>query len=258
MKSPLTEAPAGTVTEELVAQLPFALWRHPGWAESFPWLVQGTTDATTDFGLFGSQPCGEVLARWRSLDAIGGSTTIHSRQIHGAAVKEWTGSQPAGLILVDGYDGHLTAREGILLAVSVADCVPVFLVAPGDRRAVSIVHAGWRGVGAGILEAAIAALARFADCSPADLYLHFGPSICGRCYEVGPEVHEAVNPGADVPPGPHPIDLRSALVERAAAVGGDVSRITVSSHCTRCGSARFFSHRGGDAGRQLGLLGIAG
>ena len=44
MESPSTEAPAGTVREEVVADLPFALWRHPGWAERFPWLVQGTTE----------------------------------------------------------------------------------------------------------------------------------------------------------------------------------------------------------------------
>ena len=87
-----------------------------------------------------------------------------------------------------------------------------------------------------------------------DLHVHFGPAICGACYEVGPEVFEALN--QPVPPCPTPIDLRAVLVERAVAAGVDRSQVTVSGHCTRCTGSGLFSHRGGDAERQVGYLGV--
>src|SRR5690606_25438459 len=100
-----------------------------------------------------------------------------------------TGS--AGLQLAGSADGHATMLADLLLAVSVADCIPVSLVDPG-RRAIALLHAGWRGVAAGIITEGIAALRRLAGSSPADLHLHLGPAICGSCYEVGPEVYAAL------------------------------------------------------------------
>lgn len=84
--------------------------------------------------------------------------------------------------------------------------------------------------------------------------MHLGPAICGSCYEVGPEVFGAL--GLPTPDGPTPLDLRAALAERAAAEGVPSTSITVSGHCTRCTDSGLFSHRGGDAGRQVGYLGL--
>lgn len=233
---------------------------HPAWREAFPWLVQGTTGRGTDerpfdLGLFsrGSTPVA-VLEHWETLRRATGSRHVeHAHQVHEATVRFHEGGEP-GLHLSEACDGHATRTPGALLAVTTADCVPVFLVAPG-RRAVAMVHAGWRGAAAGILERGVAVLAERADAEPASLHVHLGPAICGRCYEVGPEVFEAL--GLVPPDGPEPVDVRAALAQRAVGAGVPAEQVTISEHCTLCGEG-FFSHRGGDQARQVGYLGLRG
>ena len=247
-----------TVLETSVGSFPAV--RHPRWAERFPWLAQGTTTgngsrapAAFDLRLFGAaEPREEVLLRWGALlrrTALG--SVVHARQVHGADVEIHGGALAAGLVVVGDCDGHVTDEAGILLTVSVADCVPVFLVDP-SRRAVALLHAGWRGAAAGILERGLEALG--GDAVVREVQMHLGPAICGSCYEVGGEVFEALGYGR--PPSPESIDLRAALAHRAVAAGIDPVRITVSEHCTRCGEGGFFSHRGGDSGRQVAFLGV--
>lgn len=267
---------------------------HEGWRDGFPWLVQGTTTRGSDgelfdLGLFsGGMPEPLVRANWRTLArATGVSTVVHARQVHGAEVRVWRGlpiveeddstrSAGAGTVtadgaqdgedaasvpvvassppvLVDACDGHATDRSGVLLAVTTADCVPVFVV-DSRRRAVAMLHGGWRGVAAGILERGLEVLASSFGTGPRELHLHLGPAICGDCYEVGPEVFEAL--GQPAPAGPEPIDLRAVLAERAVEAGVRAERVTISGHCTRCTDSGLFSHRGGDAHRQVGYLGV--
>lgn len=237
------------------------LWVQPEWSARWPWLVQGTTgrgdaEEPFDLGVWGRQPVGPVLARWLRLrDELGVHAALHVRQVHGAEVRAHASPGFEGLLLGAGYDGHLTAAPGLLLTVSVADCVPVFLVC--DRpRVVGALHAGWRGTAAGIVEGAIAMLQERWSVPPADLHLHCGPAICGECYEVGPEVHRAVDPARAEPSGPGPIDLRAAIARRAGERGIRAERITASTHCTRCGPGDFFSYRGASPARQVGVVGL--
>ena len=232
---------------------------HPGWTRAFPWLVHGTTIRGTeaqpfDLGLFSEgSPRAEVEANWERLRVgTGMASVVHAHQVHGAQVHAHEGAGP-GLTLAAPADGHVTDRAGVLLAVTTADCVPVSLVDP-DRRIVAMVHAGWRGAAAGVLEAAVTSMVAAYGTDPAALHLHLGPSICGRCYEVGPEVFEAL--GQDVPTAPRPIDLRAVLAARARRLGLRADRVTTSWHCTRCTGSGLFSHRGGDRARQVGFLGI--
>jgi copper oxidase (laccase) domain-containing protein len=139
------------------------------------------------------------------------------------------------------------------MGVTVADCVPVFLVVPGKRAAI-LLHAGWRGAAKGILEEGVKALGDPFDSNPEDAFLHLGPAICGSCYEVGPEVHAAL--GLQVPGAPTPVDLRGVLAGRAVALGIPAERITRSAFCTRCGDSPFFSHRNGHSQRQVAFLGV--
>lgn len=232
---------------------------HPRWRRDFPWLVQGTTGRShqgrvLDLGLFsGASSSRDVQDGWDVLRrASGMPRVVHAHQVHGAAVR-WHDDGPPGLLVAEPCDGHATDRPGILLTVTVADCVPVFVVDPG-RRAVAALHAGWRGAAAGILERGVEVLGERVGSRPGDLHLHLGPSICGDCYEVGPEVFEGL--GLDAPEAPTPVDLRAALVDRARAVGVAGDRITVSARCTLCDPGGHFSHRGGDPQRQVGYLGI--
>jgi polyphenol oxidase len=232
---------------------------HPEWAERFPWLVQGTTWRGTgepfDLGISGEQPVGAVLRRWRDLrEALGMGAVVHARQVHGAGLWVHPGGCAPGLVVMEGVDGHLTDAPGLLLAVSVADCVPV-LVVDAARRAVAALHAGWRGAAAGILEAGVRRMESEYGSRAADLHVHLGPAICGVCYEVGPEVHAALRPDSAPPEAPCPVDVRAVLAERAQASGVPAENVTVSTHCTRCGDG-FFSHRAGSPARQMGVLGI--
>jgi polyphenol oxidase len=129
----------------------------------------------------------------------------------------------------------------------VADCVPVFVAHPSGAGAV--LHSGWRGTVAGITERAIERFAA-AGFGAGSLRVHLGPSICGACYEVSPEVYASVT-GSAVE-RPTPVDLRAAIADRARALG--VRDIAISEWCTRCSNDRLYSHRAGDAGRQLGVL----
>ena len=237
---------------------PFPVYALPEWSERFPWLVHGTTgrgdDADPfDLGLFGETPVGVATRRWLHLrNAFGMPAAVHARQVHGARIRVHTATGP-GLHIGEGDDGHATTEPGLLLAVSVADCVPVSLVDP-EHRAIAVLHAGWRGVAAGILEQGLATLARLSGVRPGDIIVHLGPAICGACYEVGPEVHRAL--GLEPPARPAPVDLRELLARQARAAGVPDDQISVSEHCTRCAGSPFFSHRGGDSGRQMGLLGL--
>jgi polyphenol oxidase len=235
---------------------PVPLHVHPEWQQALGWLVQGTTgrgddggdDGAFDLGLFGATPVAEALARWRSLQrATGAPRIVHSRQHHGATLLDHADGPP-GLAISDGFDGHLTDRPGVILTVSVADCVPISLV-DTVRGRIALLHGGWRGTARGILRHGLDRL----GADRAEVRMHLGPAICGPCYEVGPEVHEAL--GLPVPVRPAPVDVRAVQARQAIEAGVRAEHITVSEHCTRCGD-RFFSHRAGSPGRQLGLLGI--
>lgn len=228
------------------------LHRLEEWAGQFPWLIHGTTaggvDGTFDLGLFGEAPVAEVMGRWRALrERTTLPRAVHALQVHGTRVLVHASDDP-GLYVTEGVDGHVTARPGILLTVAVADCVPISVV-DERRRRVALLHGGWRGTAAGILEAGLHQLGG----DPSDLHAHLGPAICGDCYEVGPEVHEAL--GLPVPEVNSPVDVRAVQARQLRAAGLPAGRITVSEHCTRCGDG-FFSHRAGSTGRQLGVLGI--
>lgn len=232
---------------------------HTEWAEEFPWLVQGTTTRGApgrdlDLGLFSDgSPESVVHRNWGRLLALTAMTSaVHARQVHGAEVR-CHGPSRTGLRLVEPCDGHATDQANILLTVSVADCVPVFVLRP-EPRAIAILHAGWRGTAAGVLERGLELLSATGGADASGLLIHLGPAICAACYEVGPEVFAAL--GEPAPRAPRPLDLRGVLARRAVAAGVVADRLTVSAHCTRCTQSGLFSHRGGDRGRQVGYLGL--
>jgi polyphenol oxidase len=208
-----------------------------------------TRDAGT-FGLTSSEPVGEVMGRWSALQRElwdRARRLVSIRQVHGTRVLVHTGGWEGWLRAGEEADGHIAAEKGIALAVGIADCVPVFIAHPSGI--VALLHSGWRGTAARITTEAIAALARN-GLAPDELAMHLGPAICGRCYEVSAEVREQLTGQPATRAGN--VDLRSLIAEHAAEMG--VQKITVSSSCTRCDNDRFFSHRAGDAGRQIAVI----
>ncbi len=136
--------------------------------------------------------------------------------------------------------------------VTVADCIPIYLAVP-QKGAIALLHAGWRGTAAGILERGVGVLRRQGFAKAADIVMHCGVGICGRCYEVGSEVAGALT-GAAASASAQ-VDLRELLVHQAQQLG--IGAVTVSPWCTAHDHDRFFSHRasGGGDGRQVAYLG---
>jgi YfiH family protein len=233
-------------------------YAHPGWLRDFPWLVQGITGRGAgaepfDLALFGTGRTFDVLTRWEALRrATGMDRAVHGRQVHATTVR-FHEAGPPGLYVAPACDGHMTSAPGVLLTVGLADCVGVSLVDP-ERRAVALLHCGWRGAAGGMLEVGIQSLTDRMDVACEDIRVHLGPAICGECYEVGPEVHEAL--GLARPAANQPVDLRAVLAARAVAAGIQSAHVTVSTFCTRCGDSPFFSHRGGDPERHQAFLGM--
>jgi YfiH family protein len=208
-----------------------------------------TTRQVGSFGLRGDEPAHVVTERWTQLrDELhsGGPRLATANQVHGDRVLVhhdcWT-----GCLRAEDADGHASMVRGTALAVTVADCVPVFIAHPAG--ATSLLHSGWRGTAARIVEHGIRELVA-RGFAAAELYVHTGPSICGRCYEVSPDVYERLT--GRTPPRPTPVDLRVLIADHARAAG--VRNISTSASCTRCNNDRFFSHRAGDSGRQLGVM----
>jgi polyphenol oxidase len=208
-----------------------------------------TTRATGTFGVNSDEPAREVMGRWSALRgelAQYAPRLATAGQVHGARILVHDGTW-RGWLRGEEADGHYVPKRGTAVAISVADCVPVFIAHPSG--AVMALHSGWRGTAARILEHGLAELAR-GGLSVADVRIHLGPAICGTCYEVSAEVYAQItgrNPGK-----PTPIDLRAVLADQARAAGA--RHVTVSDQCTRCNNDRFFSHRAGDAGRQIGVI----
>jgi YfiH family protein len=208
-----------------------------------------TGRAAGSFGTQSDEPVRAVMARWSSLrDIVGGidGRLATANQVHGNRVilhrAEWQ-----GWLRGPRADGHVAPTRGTALAVTVADCVPVFIAHPSG--AVAAVHSGWRGTVARITDRAIDEFVAL-DMDVGDLRLHCGPAICGKCYEVSPDVYaELTGKSTD---RPTTVNLRALIADHAHARG--VGQISVSPLCTRCDNHRFFSHRAGDSGRQLGVV----
>jgi polyphenol oxidase len=208
-----------------------------------------TTRAAGSFSALGEEAVGTVGARWDALRAHlhpDGGRLATARQVHAAdVVRHVPGWR--GWLRGEAADGHVSIERGTAMAVTVADCVPVFLAHPSG--ACAVLHSGWRGTVGRIVERGVDLL-KEAGLAPSDLRVHLGPAICGGCYEVSPDVHFAVTGRAVSTPTT--VDLRAAIADHARGAG--VRRISISAWCTRCDNERFYSHRSGDAGRQLGVI----
>jgi YfiH family protein len=141
-------------------------------------------------------------------------------------------------------DGQATTLHGVAAMVLAADCLPVAL---GCAGAVAMVHAGWRGLAAGVLEEGVAAVRELAPGE--QIVAIVGPAAGACCYGVGAEVHGAFGDAHRVGRN---IDLRAIAHERLLAAG--VGHVRDVDACTIC-DTRFFSHRreGARAGRQAGV-----
>jgi YfiH family protein len=170
---------------------------------------------------------------------------------HGTRVLEARDPGTIGLA-----DGLLTTRPRIPLAITVADCFPLFLWAPGSGAA--LLHCGWRGVARGIAENGVKSLALATGTSPEAFGAWIGPGIRPCCYEVGWDVAIQVSPHSPFARGRIHLDLPREIRRRLEAAGLESRRISESDHCTSCRPHFYFSHRRdrGRTGRMLAVLAL--
>jgi len=189
-----------------------------------------------------------------------------------ASLREWLPAEPLWLRQVHGTtvveadsvegspeaDAAVARRPRRVCAALTADCLPLLLCDEAGT-AVAAVHAGWRGLCAGVIEQTLRAL----QCPPQALLAYLGPAIGPAAYEVGAEVREAFvaadaqseaafAPGA---PGKFYADLYALARLRLARSG--VSRIYGGGYCTYTERERFYSYRrDGATGRMASLIWI--
>ena len=155
-------------------------------------------------------------------------------------------------------DALVTEAAGVVLMLRFADCVPVLFY---DRRkhVVGLAHAGWRGIPAGVIPATLAKLVDAFGCELRDVWAGVGPSIGPCCYEVGPEVIDAVSEAVNGRQPYHSqggrtyLDLWAAVKGQLADAG--VEDVEMSEICTSCHSDEWYSHRA-EKGRT-GRFGVA-
>jgi polyphenol oxidase len=212
------------------------------------------------------------------------ATDAHSERPHRPGVPSDRSSSPGRKA-----DGLITDQPGLLLAVMVADCIPV-LVADRKRRVVAAFHAGWRGTVKRIVETGIGRMRLEFGSRPEDLVAAIGPGAGPCCYAVGEEVisefesqfiyarqlfHEVYSsdpvrnrypmlfltqraPGhSDIGPQTH-LDLVEANRRQLLDAGLRDRAIKIVGGCTSCHPELFYSHRAsrGHAGRMMAVIGI--
>jgi YfiH family protein len=211
-------------------------------------------------------------AAWRAALASLDSTPdrlMRVKQVHGNAVrilKKGEALENAGDQRPDA-DAIVSNAPSLVLAVMVADCVPVLLVDP-QRGAAAAIHAGWRGTCAGIAPAAVHAMKREFDSNPADLIAAIGPSAGPDDYEVGNSLVDAFlaagHLSADVDrwfirsgAKPH-LDLWAANRDQLIGAGLNPARIQISGLSTVSHPEIFDSYRvaGDRAGRMAALIAV--
>lgn len=198
--------------------------------------------------------------RERLIAKLDGVTRIQwLTQVHGKGVVEAVddGNAPRA-------DAVWTGAKGVACAVLTADCLPI-LVCDRDATVVAAVHAGWRGLAAGVIGSTLATLA----VEPRRLLAYLGPAICSRCFEVGPEVRECFLAGAGNRlhreavegcfqrsagrPGHYLADL--CELARGQLLDFGVGAVYGGKRCTVEQPDRFYSYRrDGRTGRQAALI----
>ena len=224
-------------------------WAEPGFAVAFTTRIGGVSAGPYSSLNLGRSTGDDVTCvdenRRRACEFLDADPSLltTNRQVHSTTLNE---AAPA----VHGRigDGLWSDRVGVPMLALAADCVPIALAARGRGR-LALVHAGWRGLSSGVIDAGVAAVRGGEDS--AEIAAAIGPSAGPCCYEVGREVSDLFD--ADLT-RERKLDLWSATERLLRATGvGWIERVDL---CTICRSDLFFSHR--RDGRPRGVQGVIG
>jgi polyphenol oxidase len=270
--------------------------------DTIPWLIHGfstrTGGLTTEYGGgqlnlgYTAEDSKETVNKNRALflrrlGAASGKTAwplVNLHQFHSPLIHRVRRGEKVPLK----GDGLITNVPGVVLAVKVADCVPV-IVADRRRKAVGVFHAGWRGTVARIVQKGVGDMRMHFGSKPEDLVAAIGPAIGKCCYEIGDEVESAFEnqfaywrelfedvwdswslhikypllflnqraPGHGQPALSRHLDLIEANYHQLLDAGLPPENIERIDTCTSCNSDQFFSYRKDRVtGRMMAAVGI--
>ena len=245
------------------AGLTWLAWEGAGAAAAFPTREGGVSPAPFDslnLSLAVDDRPENVLEnrrRWCEALGLRPDRLVVPGQVHRTLLAE-VGERDAGRgamrqgDALAGTDGLMTGAPGLALAISSADCVPVVIVArSGDgRTGLATVHAGWRGMLAGVVVEAAGALARRGRLLGAVV----GPSVGPCCFAVDKELRARFEDRFPGSAGAETVDLWRCARQDLETAGVPSRAVLVSGQCTAC-DTRFYSHRRdhGTTGRHLAL-----
>lgn len=242
-------------------------WRPPGGVRAaFTLRSGGASAAPWDSLNLGTHVGDDLLAVAHNRRRVAQALALPAEprwlsQVHGTAVHRagaLARSAPSDAAPSDSVpvaDAAVTRETGVVLAIMVADCLPVLLAAE-DGSVLGAAHAGWRGLVAGVIERTVESM----DQDPSRLHAWLGPCIGPRHFEVGDDVRQAFLAAGDgpsafeaTPAGRWLCDLPALARARLARLG--VTRVAGGRWCTVADPVRFFSHRRDrQTGRMAALL----
>ncbi len=161
---------------------------------------------------------------------------VTAEQVHGNRLV-WVGASDAGKRM-PAVDGLLTSARGVGLGMRVADCVPIYIW--HETVAIyGLVHAGWKGIAAGIETSLTLELAQHYPLSSYHFYL--GPAIGACCFTLGAEAYRQLV-GAEQANASQTVDLRLLLNNQLVSLGVPAVNIQCDERCTCC-DKQFYSYR---------------
>lgn len=176
---------------------------------------------------------------------IDSNRLVMPHQVHDCVVRRIDGPQQG---VIEGVDAVMTDVPQLCIGVSTADCIPVLLY-DSTHRAVSAVHAGWRGTVLRIVQKAVEAMRDTYGTAPADLQAVIGPGISLDSFEVGDEVYnQFLSAGFDMQPisrrdAKWHIDLPMCNHLQLMEAGVPADHIQMTNICTYQQYDRYFSAR---------------
>ncbi len=155
-------------------------------------------------------------------------------------------------------DALITSEKNLYLAISIADCIPVFLYSP-DKKVVAGIHSGWKGTEYKISQKVVQRMIKEYGVNPAEMIAYIGPGISVENYEVSKEVAEKFQSSSyKIKNGKFYLDLKKDIYEQLIGAGLKQENIEVTSYCTFRDKELFHSHRRekGATGRMFGVIGM--
>ena len=232
-------------------------WPAPARVRAFVTTREGGMSAgeyaSLNLGTKSGDDPARVAANRQAVQAHLPSFPCWLTQVHGTAVADLDAVGDGERLRAD---AAVTSLANRVAAVLTADCLPVFLCLP-DASRVAVAHAGWRGLAAGVLENALAALGG----DPSRVLAWLGPAIGPQAFEVGPEVRaaflcapheEAASAFAACGAEKYKADLYALARQRLARAG--VHRVTGGGSCTYTQERQFFSYRRVKASGRMGAF----